>query len=116
MSFGRSTISPTPTMTGMRSSGREVFGIFLVSLSRLDSQLVSRHCEERERTKHIHAAVMHAMMALLRFARNDVEWMRHSSISAFMCSTASAKSSLNSCTTAPADFTLSIRPTPWPTK
>src|SRR4051794_39140123 len=34
----------------------------------------------------------------------------------FICSTASAKSSLNSCTTAPADFTLSIRPTPWPTK
>jgi hypothetical protein len=39
----------------------------------------------------------------------------HSATSAFMCSTASTNSSLNSCTTAPADFTLSIRPTPWPT-
>ena len=40
----------------------------------------------------------------------------YSATSAFICSTASMKSSLNSCTTAPADFTLSIRPTPWPTK
>ncbi len=40
----------------------------------------------------------------------------YSATSAFMCSIASIKSSLNSCTTAPADFTLSIRPTPWPTK
>ncbi len=40
----------------------------------------------------------------------------YSATSAFMCSTASINSSLNSCTTALADFTLSIRPTPWPTK
>ena len=40
----------------------------------------------------------------------------YSSINVFMCSTASTNSSLNSCTTAVADFTLSIRPTPWPTK
>src|SRR6266702_4700302 len=40
----------------------------------------------------------------------------YSATSAFICSTASMKSSLNSCTTAPADFTLSIRPTPCPTK
>ena len=51
------------------------------------------------------------------FASLAMTWRGlHSSISAFICSTASAKSSLNSCTTAPADFTLSIRPTPWPTK
>src|SRR6202022_2810616 len=48
--------------------------------------------------------------------RNDGGWSLYSSTSASRCSTASIKSSLNSCTTAPADFTLSIRPTPWPTK
>ena len=54
---------------------------------------------------------------LRRYApRNDGDGCSYSATSAFMCSTASTKSSLNSCTTAPADFTLSIRPTPWPTK
>src|SRR5437899_1075544 len=39
ISFGRSTISPTPTMTGMRSSetGEAVFGIFLFHF--LDARL-----------------------------------------------------------------------------
>ena len=38
------------------------------------------------------------------------------SSSAIMSAMASAKSTLNSCTTAAADFTLSTSPTPWPTK
>ena len=54
-------------------------------------------------------------------AKGGTRWLlamteTYSATSAFICSTASAKSSLNSCTTAPADFTLSISPTPCPTK
>ena len=46
----------------------------------------------------------------------DAERPPHPSSSAFMCSTASRNSALKSCTTWPALRTLSIRPTPWPTK
>src|ERR1700726_159750 len=100
-------------MTGMRSSerGEDGFGIFSFSLS----SYFSRHCEE-QRDEAIHLAAERMDCFVATAPRNDGSALRYSATSAFMCSTASTKSSLNSCTTAPADFTLSIRPTPWPTK
>src|SRR5712692_6470347 len=53
ISFGRSVISPTPTMTGMRCSETRavVLGIFLVSLSGQPirrGRCILRHCERSE--------------------------------------------------------------------
>jgi hypothetical protein len=49
-------------------------------------------------------------------AENNPTVRNYSSISAFRSEIASTNSSMNSFTTARVDFTLSTRPTPWPTK
>ena len=76
MSFGRSTISPTPTMTGMRSSGRgEVRHFFLfLFLDYSDLILMSRVERRLEAmaTAHVPAMSKHrreerfALLALTR--------------------------------------------------
>ena len=117
MSFGRSTISPTPTMTGIRSSGVDDSGIsscFTFELL-IDASVIASFvgwAKARERRAH-HPPPRTRLVGTLRSP--TLRWRpvwHHSATSAFMCSTASAKSSLNSCTTALADFTLSISPTP----
>src|SRR6185312_9194591 len=75
--------------------------------------LLSRHCERSEAIHRAASGDMDCFVAsLLAMTRERTQ----SATSAFMCSIASIKSCLNSCTTLPADFTLSISPTPWPTK
>ena len=94
-----------------------------------DSSLASfvRHCEPTGRREappddklreaiHFDAGVKLDCFVAALLAMTGLCVASYSATSAFMCSTASTKSSLNSCTTAPADFTLSMRPTPCPTK
>src|SRR6185436_13790636 len=65
MSLGRSTISPTPTMTGMRSSGSGVSDIF--SCFAFDLRKIRRVGKGAKRRAH-HPTSCSEMVGTLRFA------------------------------------------------